>query len=86
MITREEAIDIARRECLRKGWDDTPPYSATSGRDFILWGRRTWFIVTNAEHKGDNAYIQIDADNGSVIGAAFSTEQAVRDRRGIWRW
>ena len=86
MISREQACEIARQECQRRGWNDHQPFQAQSGRDFILWGRNTWFIVTNAEQQGDNAYIQIDADTGKVIGAALSTKEQVKDRRGIWRW
>ena len=85
MISREQACEIARQECRRRGWNESPPYNATSGRDFLFWGRSKWFVVTNAEQEGDNAYIHIDAETGEVIGAAFSTREAVKDRRGIWR-
>lgn len=86
MISREEAVEIAKHECQRHGWNDSPPYNATSGRDYVLWGKNKWFVVTNAEQEGDNAYIHIDADTGKVIGAAFSTKAEVKDRHGIWRW
>jgi hypothetical protein len=86
MISKDEAIEIARAECLRRGWDDAPPYSAQSGREYMLWGKRTWFVVSNADQQGNNAYIHIDADTGDITGAAFATEEDTRKRRGIWSW
>ena len=85
MITRNEAIEIARRECERHGWKDLPPYEAQSGREYVLWGKTTWFVVTNAGQVGDNAYVNIDGDNGKVIGAAFATKEDSKARKGIWR-
>jgi hypothetical protein len=86
MISREEAIEAARQECQRRGWKDAPPYTADSGRDYVLWGRKTWFVVTNAESKGDNAYINIDADSGEVIGAGFASMEARRAKRPFNGW
>ena len=86
MITRDEAVEIARQECGRRGWNDSPPYNAQSGREYVLWGQKKWFVVTNAEQVGDNAYIHIDADSGEVIGAAFATKEDSRKRRGIFSW
>ena len=90
MISREQAIEIAQRECARHGWKDTPPYSATSGREFVFWGQNSWFVVTNADQHGDNAYIHIDADSGKIIGAAFASKEDSgprgRNRRFMGWW
>ena len=85
MITRDEAIEIARGECQRQGWPETPPFDARSGREFLLWGKTTWFVVTNAGHQGDNAYIHIDGDTGEITGAAFAAQSETDKRRGIWK-
>jgi len=85
MIKKNEAIAIARKECAMRGWKDLPPYEAQSGRDYILWGKLTWFVVTNAGTVGDNAYVNIDGDSGKVIGAAFATMEESKRRKGIWK-
>lgn len=85
MLTRDEAIEIARAECRRQGWDDAPPFEASCGREYILWGKGKWFVVSNAQQHGDNAFIHIDADSGEVIGAAFASMEDRKARRGIWR-
>jgi hypothetical protein len=86
VINRDRAIEIAREECRRRGWEDRPPYSATSGREYVLWGQNRWFVVTNADQQGDNAYIHVDAESGEVVGAAFASKEERKARRGIWRW
>lgn len=58
-ITLEEAEEIARAECARRGWSWVEPVS----RDRQLRHYRFW---TNAESIGGNVEIRIRADSGAV--------------------
>lgn len=81
MISREQAVEIALEECRRQGWNARMPCDASFGRQYVLWGKASWFVVTNAESMGDNAYIHIDADTGEVTGAAYAPPDDPKKRK-----
>ena len=64
-VTRADAIDIAKSECIRRGWPWREPVrfqeELTSYR-----------ITTNARFKGGNVNIVIDITTGNVKKAAYA--------------
>jgi len=70
-ITRDEAIEIARRAANARGWRWETPVRVTRSRRFLLFGRASYEIWTNADVRGCNARFIVDGENGSVRRAAW---------------
>jgi hypothetical protein len=65
MITREQAIEIARREAARNGWPFLEPVRSTYDSYWFRPGG-LWCVHTNSEMRGANAVFQIDEHTGKV--------------------
>lgn len=63
-ISRDEAIEIARRECEKRGWVWAEPTA-------VRWGLRKWTVWTNADGIGSNAVFSINRSSGTVEAARF---------------
>jgi hypothetical protein len=68
-ISVEEAIERARRCAQERGWVWCEPVRVTQSRAFVLGGRLRYEVRTNAEMRGTNARIVVDAEDGSIIEA-----------------
>lgn len=68
-ISIEEALQRARRCAEERGWVWQEPVRVTRSRAFILVGRLRYDVWTNAEMRGCNARIVVDADDGSITEA-----------------
>lgn len=64
-ISREDALFIAKEECLRRGWEWLDPV--------VQWQLGTWLVITNSNWIGGNAWIDIDKETGEVIRAEISS-------------
>jgi hypothetical protein len=71
MISEEEAIEIARRVAAEKGWRWKEPVKAHRTRAFIFIGRAEWEVLTNADMRGTNVRVVVDAQDGTVLRAAY---------------
>ena len=71
MISEEEAIEIARRVAVEKGWRWQEPVKAHRTRAFIFFGRSEWEVLTNADMRGTNVRVVVDAQDGTVLRAAY---------------
>ncbi|MGE3803658.1 MAG: hypothetical protein AB7K24_03180 [Gemmataceae bacterium] len=71
-MTQEEALEVARVECARRGWSWTPEVVVGKGKKFYFFGPLEWFVLTNYPKKGGNARISIDDATGKVVRASFS--------------
>lgn len=71
MITREEAIEIARAHAETRGWPWRGAVKVTAERTFILFGRRTFRVTSNADMLGGNVFVTIAADTGEILHAGY---------------
>lgn len=71
MISEEEAIEIARRVAAEKGWRWQAPVRAHRTRAWIFVGRAEWEVRTNADMRGTNVLVVVDAQDGTVLRAAY---------------
>jgi hypothetical protein len=70
MLSREQAIDIARAAAAERGWPWLGRVIAHRSRRWLFFGAQRWEVLTNADGRGCNARILID-DTGAVVAAAF---------------
>lgn len=71
-MTEAEAIEAARSVALDEGWPWEEPVQARVEKSFILFGRRTWYVRTNASHLGRNVNVRIDDETGNVVSRGFA--------------
>jgi hypothetical protein len=64
MVTKEQAREIARQECHRRGWAWSEPV-------YIRWGLLC-YTVWGGGRKGGNLVMKIRKSTGEVINAAMS--------------
>lgn len=70
-ITKDEAIESARREAAARGWHWQEPSRASASRRFVLFGHLTYEVWTNADHRGGNCRFVVDGEDGTVREAYF---------------
>jgi hypothetical protein len=71
-MTREEAIAIAERVAKEAGWRWEQPIHAQRVRSFLLFGRASWHVMSNADKSGCNVNVWIDDATGDVKKQAFA--------------
>jgi hypothetical protein len=65
MITKEQALEIARQECIRRGWPFEERVRIETTR---LWPfRKVWWVKTNLPSLGKYVGMYIDFKTGEVI-------------------
>ncbi len=65
MITKSQALEIARQECARRGW----PWN---DHTTVKWGLFSYF-VWGGGRKGGNLWIKVRKRDGSVMSATMSS-------------
>jgi hypothetical protein len=65
----EVAAEEARRCAEEGGWVWREPVIVKRSRAFVLVGRVCYEVRTNAEMRGSNARIVVDAEDGSIAEA-----------------
>jgi hypothetical protein len=70
-MTHEEAIERARALAEERGWTWREPVRVTERRDFVLLGRRRLCVRSNADSRGTNVLVELDAETGEVLHAAW---------------
>lgn len=71
MISEHEAIEIARRVAAEKGWRWEEPVVARRTRTLFIVGPAEWEVTTNADKRGTNVRVVLNAEDGAVLRAAF---------------
>jgi hypothetical protein len=66
VISKAEAIKIAKEECEKREWGWLEPIE-------VKQSRKTWKIRTNAEARGTIAAFSIDHQTGEVVRAGYLT-------------
>jgi hypothetical protein len=71
LITKDEAIAIAKNVATTQGWDwDEPIHARLTGRFF--GEPHEWEIISNARCRGANVLVVLDATTGKIIRRAFN--------------
>jgi hypothetical protein len=66
MISREQAIETARNTIVDRGLPWEEPIHVWVERKFLLFGQSTWVIRTNANSRGNNVLVRVNAQTGVV--------------------
>jgi hypothetical protein len=70
MIDQKEAIEIARKRALEKGWGFPEPINVSVGHGW-LGGITQFDIETGAGKRGTKALFTIDAKTGEIISEGY---------------
>ena len=68
-ISSVEAVERARRCAEERGWAWREPVRVIRSRSFVILGRVTYEVRSNAESRGSNARVIVAADDGSIVEA-----------------
>jgi hypothetical protein len=68
-ISSEEAVERARQYAEERGWPWHEPVRVTRSRAFVVSGRVTYEVRSNAQSRGSNARVIVAADDGSIVEA-----------------
>jgi len=68
-MTREEAIEIAKKTAEANGWPWSEPVQAIK-RGFFPF-KQSWEVLSNADRRGANVLVEIDERSGSIRRSAF---------------
>jgi hypothetical protein len=63
-ITKQDALKIAREECLRRGW----PWNEQT---VVRWGLFT-FTIWGGGRKGGNLFMKIRKKDGTILQSSMS--------------
>lgn len=69
-MTEQEAIEIAKKVAETEGWGWIEPVSAHCRRRWFF-GRRVWFIWSNAGSRGTIVRVKIDDATGKVLQKGY---------------
>ena len=64
-MTKEEAKQIARKECAARGWPWEEPVH-------VIWGLFHYEVWTNAHSRGGNVIIRIRRKTGAIASACMT--------------
>ncbi len=70
-MTAQEVLRLAEAHAKEQGWPFVPPVSVRLHKPWFF-GRPHWDVWTNAEWRGQNARITLDAETGAVISSGFA--------------
>jgi hypothetical protein len=70
MIDQKEAIEIARKRALEKGWSFAEPLHVSVGHGW-RGGITLFEIETNAGKRGTKALFTVDAKTGAIISEGY---------------
>jgi len=66
MITKAQALEIAKQECTKRGWQWNEPVS-------VNWGLFC-YTVWGGGRKGGNICVKVKKSNGEVISVGISPQ------------
>jgi len=67
----EDAVAIARAEAEARGWPWQGRVSVNRRRTWIFFGRLSFEVFTNADYRGGNVIVDVDAQTGEVLRAGY---------------
>ena len=71
MLTSEDARRIASELAAREGWPFREPLQVTCRRAMLL-GPQRWTVLSNAQGRGSNVRVVIDARTGAIVSQAWN--------------
>lgn len=73
LISKSHALQIAEAYAKSVGWPVRHPLDAKQiGTLPFNLGPKRWCVISNAESLGSGFRIEIDADTGNILSAAFT--------------
>jgi hypothetical protein len=70
-MTTDEAILVARNEADLRGYVWIEPVKCTIRRRWILWGRRSLTVLSNANARGMNVTAEFDQESGALLSIGY---------------
>lgn len=70
-ISEDDAISIARDAAESRGWSWRGRVIVNRRRKWILFGRLSFEVFTNADYRGGNVIVEVDAETREVLRAGF---------------
>jgi hypothetical protein len=70
-MTRDEAIAKARQIAREREWPWEEPIVVRVERRFVVFGRKQISVMSNANARGGNVFVTLEADTGDVVHAAY---------------
>lgn len=71
MLEETEAIAIARRTADARAWPWRGRIVVNRRRRWLFFGRLSFEVFTNADYRGGNVIVEVDAETGEVLRAGY---------------
>jgi len=71
MIDQEQAIEIARKRAMEKGWGFAEPLNVVVRRSWFGGVPMRFEIETNGHNRGTKARFTVDAKTGEIISEGY---------------
>ena len=72
LLAADEARHLAADHAAAKGWPFSDPVEVRRRRGLLSWGAGCWIVTSNADARGSNVRVEIDARSGVVVASAFN--------------
>lgn len=72
ILSADDARRIAAERAAAEGWPFDEPVDVRRRRSLPLVGGWRWHVLSNANARGRNVRIEIDARTGAVLACAFA--------------
>lgn len=71
-MNAERAIELAEAEAKKEGWLWFEPVAAYKQRRWVLFGRVSWLVTSNADKRGCNVRVRVDDASGRIVDKGFA--------------
>jgi len=71
-MTKLEVIEIAKNESEIQDWPWIEPILIKKQKQYFVFGKTIWRVMTNSESRGGNINILIEDKTGKIIQKAFA--------------
>ena len=72
LLSANDARRIAADHAAAKGWPFSEPVDVRRRRSVPLFGAWRWLVWSNADSRGSNVRVEIDARTGEVLASGFN--------------
>lgn len=70
-ISEDDAVAIAREVAETRGWSWRGRVVVNRRRKWIFFGELSFEVFSNADYRGGNVIVAVDAKTGEVLRAGF---------------
>jgi sarcosine oxidase gamma subunit len=72
LLSADDARRIAADHAAAKGWPFSEPVHVRRRRSVPWFGPWRWVVLSNADSRGGNVWVEIDARTGAVLASGFN--------------